>query len=80
MKRDYNTGKTEGVVFFYGKEVEHTPAYGLDTLFVTGIQSTDEIAQHLNGCRHIFFGANHSFNPKSNKEWVDWELMIKFFV
>ena len=84
MKRDYNTGETEGVVFFIGNEVEHTPAYGLETLFVTGVQPVEDIAFNLTQgegpIRHIFFGANHSFNPKSNKEWVDWETMIKFFL
>ena len=70
----------DGVVYFFGKEVEHTPAYGMDTLFVTGVRPVEEIAEKLNGARHIFFGANHSFDPKTAEEWRAWEDMITFFL
>ena len=89
MKRDYDSGVSENVVFFVGNEVEHTPAYGMRTLFVTGIQPVEDIqkcldsfvADHLRGpIKHIFFGANHSFKPKSAKDWVDWEKMIEHFL
>lgn len=80
MKRDYATGVSEEVIFFTGKEVEHTPAYGMPTLFVTGIQSVESIALNLNGSSHIFFGANHSFHPSSYDEWKSWESMIEFFL
>jgi hypothetical protein len=82
MKRDYTDGVAEDVIYFTGKEVEHTPAYGMNTLFVTGVQPVDEIASKLNGCTHIFFGANHSFNPKPNDptDWGRWEGMILFFL
>ena len=79
MKRDYTTGETDNVQFFIGTEVEHTPAFGMKTLFVTGIQSFDDIAKNLNGSEHIFFGANHSFNPQNNLDWQRWESMIEFF-
>lgn len=80
MKRDYNSGEDNNAVFFFGKEVEHTPAYGLDTLFVVGVQSVDHIALNLQGCNHIFFGANHSFNPQTYEEHKAWEEMILFFL
>ena len=82
MKRDYANGVAEDVIYFIGKEVEHTPAYGMNTLFVTGVQPVDEIASKLNGCTHIFFGANHSFNPARNDYdgWKAWEDMIQFFL
>jgi hypothetical protein len=84
MKRDYDSGESNSVVFFFGKEVEHTPAHGLDTLFVTGIQSIDEIEYQLSLIperpRHIFFGANHSFDPKDNLDWQRWESMITYFL
>ena len=70
----------DGVVYFFVKEVEHTPAYGMDTLFVTGVRPVEEIAEKLNGARHIFFGANHSFDPKTAEEWRAWEDMITFFL
>lgn len=80
MKRDYSTGNTNDINFFFGKEVEHTPAYGMDTLFVVGIQGYDEIVSRLENRKHIFFGANHSFNPKDNLDWQRWESMIQYFL
>lgn len=82
MKRDYTDGVAEDVIYFIGKEVEHTPAFGMKTLFVTGVQPVEEIASKLNGCTHIFFGANHSFNPLFNdyNGWKAWEDMIEFFL
>lgn len=80
MNRDYQTGKTDSAIFFVGKEVEHTPAFGLNTLFVVGIQPIEEIAKRMENCQHIFFGANHSFDPKNTKEWSCWESMIEVFL
>jgi len=64
------------VDFFTGTEVEKTPAFGKQTLFVVGVQPVNDIAEHLQGCEHIFFGANHSFHPDNNLEWSRWEGMI----
>ena len=84
MKRDYATGSETNIEFFIGDEVEHTPAFGMRTLFVTGLQSVDEIYSIVvdNECKHIFFGANHSFNPGFDdyKEWKLWEEMIEYFL
>ena len=70
----------ENTVFFFGKEVERTPAFGKETLFVVGIQSVEHIALNLNGAEHIFFGANHSFHPVDRSEWQQWENMIESFL
>lgn len=83
MKRQYTTGETEGVDFFIGREVEKTSAHGLLTLFVTGLQSTEKISEYLKhpaGIEHIFFGANHSFNPQNALDWQRWEDMIDSFL
>jgi hypothetical protein len=82
MNRDYESGQKSDVEFFTGTEVEHTPAYGKKTLFVVGVKHPSEIAEHLQGCEHIFFGANHSFEPKWNDaaEWKGWEDMITYFL
>ena len=80
MKRDYENGTSEDVIFFTGIEIEHTPAYGKKTLFVTGVQPVEQIALNLQGCEHIFFGANHSFNPQTYEEHKAWEDMILFFL
>ncbi len=90
MKRDYADGVADNVEFFIGNEVEHTPAYGMRTLFVTGVQAIDAIDfilgeanssldknKHIN---HIFFGANHSYNPQEFDEYKAWEDMISFFL
>ena len=70
------------VNFFFGQEVEKTPAFGKKTLFVVGIQSVDDIADRLPGCEHIFFGANHSFHPdpEDHLAWQRWESMIEYFL
>jgi hypothetical protein len=70
--------------FFTGVEVEHTPAFGKKTLFVVGVQSVADIASNLNGCEHIYFGANMSF-PSSIRTndavfWNPWENMIEYFL
>jgi hypothetical protein len=74
----------DNVNFFFGKEVEKTPAFGKQTLFVVGIQPVDEIAYHFarhpSGVEHIFFGANHSFCPQTPTEWDRWSAMIVHFL
>ena len=90
MKRDYTTGQSETAIFFTGVEVEHTPAFGMSTLFVTGVQPNQEIQDWLDDfasyedkskhIKHIFFGANHSFNPQDNLDWQRWESMITYFL
>ena len=92
MKRDYTDGVKEDITFFVGTEVEHTPAFGKRTLFVTGVQSVQDIQDWLDDfashedktkhVKHIFFGANHSFNPVFNDYtgWKAWEDMITNFL
>lgn len=71
----------EGISFFTGKEVEHTPAYGMQTLFVIGKPTVEEIAQNILGCGHIYFGANMSFDhPKTAEGWKYWEDTIHHFL
>jgi hypothetical protein len=82
MKRDYSTGVEDDVNFFVGTEIEHTPAFGMRTLFVTGVQSGTDIQSRALAykCKHIFFGANHSFNPTGYDEHKAWEDMIMLFL
>ena len=83
MIRDYATNTTEPVKFFTGTEVEHTSAFGKKTLFVVGVQSVAEIAANLQGCEHIYFGANMSFpniNTNDVENWSKWESMIECFL
>jgi hypothetical protein len=82
MKRDYKDGVCENITFFTGIEIEKTPALGKKTLFVVGIANEQTVAElaKSHGCDHIFFGANHSFNPKYDDyhEWKLWEDMIEY--
>jgi hypothetical protein len=70
------------VSFFIGKEVEHTPAFGLTTLFVVDLQDSQIVLQEAmnNNCTHIYFGANQSFPKLDTNDgdgWRDWESMIQ---
>jgi len=80
MNRDYDSGESNTATFFIGTEVEHTPAYGLKTLFVVGVQDFQKVFDYYHGqsCEHIFFGANHSFTPTLGdyEGWKQWEDMI----
>jgi hypothetical protein len=82
MNRDYKTGSADDAMFFTGVEIEHTPAYGKKTLFVTGVQDITAIVEHYrnNQCEHIFFGANHSFDPQGYDDHRRWEYMIGYFL
>ena len=82
-------GHTNAAMFL-GTEVEHSPAYGMKTLFVIGIQSMEDIEKILDDpytqvdqrIEHIYFGANQSFpNGRSNSsDWTRWENMIMPFI
>ena len=76
-----NRSGHESADFFYGQEVEHTPAYGRNTLFVIGYHTQEEIEQHLNlNVQHIFFGANDSYRPTTPAENTAWENVIQTFL
>jgi len=79
----------EQVNFFIGSEVEHTPAFGRKTLFVVGVQDSQEILEIVNQSQsytdrskhitHIYFGANQSFpniDTNNGPVWREWEAMI----
>jgi len=67
--------------FFYGREVETTPAWGQETLFVVGYHTQEEIEQHLRpDIQHIFFGANDSYHPKHGDDHTRWENVIATFL
>ena len=71
------------VSIFIGTEVEHTPAYGLKTLFVVGVQPIEliEAAYIAHQCQHIYFGANQSFDPDGTGEYgPPWDQMISHFL
>jgi len=75
---------------FIGTEVEHSPAFGMKTLFVIGVQSTEDIEKILDDpytsvdrrIEHIYFGANQSFptGRATSQDWIRWENMIMPFI
>ncbi|MAV94193.1 MAG: hypothetical protein CMA31_00725 [Euryarchaeota archaeon] len=64
MKRVYKDGESSEVKFFTGYEVEKTPAFDMDTLFVVGPQPLDDIIDYAEDkwIHHIYLGANQSFH------------------
>ena len=80
-ERTYSKDSYSNVRMFTGKEIEHTPAHGMQTLFVVGLMPFDAIIstakQH--NCEHIYFGANMSY--KLTKDWPGpsqgWTQLIK---
>ena len=68
--------------FFIGTEVEYSPAYGKRTLFVVGVRDGTEIQARALAykCEHIYFGANQSFDPKTDEEFDAWLNMISLFL
>ena len=73
MKRDYKEGIKSTPIFFTGTEVEHTPAFGLHTLFVVDIQDPQEVVEYARGydVQHVYLGANHSFDGSGQEEYGD---------
>lgn len=68
--------------FFTGVEVENSPAKGMQTLFVVGIQPVDTIlANVLNSkSQHVYIGANmslHNLEYDDHIAWREWDSMIE---
>lgn len=84
-----NRSGHESADFFYGQEVEHTPCHGMKTLFVVGYQVQDSIDAMLyqanfqnqpESIKHIFFGANDSYRPRTPAEHTAWENVIMTYL
>lgn len=76
MDRNYTNGShndDQGLRTFVGIEVENTPMRGNATLFVVGIQDADTVATiaDAQGIKHIYLGANHSFDTD-----IQWESFV----
>lgn len=79
-----NRSGHETAQFFYAREVEHTPMHGQPTLFVVGYHQQeaieDALAKGTFETRHIFFGANDSYQPTTPAEHTAWENVIATFL
>jgi len=78
MNRDYTDGIHDDVVYFTGIEIENTPAKGMLTLFVVDAQPADEIIKICDekDIKHVYLGANHSFRPNINEDWIEWDKLV----
>jgi len=70
--------------YMLGREIENTPAKGMQTLFIAkaGLPPTVIAKICPTFCTHIYFGANKCF-PKhkmNNDEWRYWERTIEIFL
>lgn len=68
--------------FFIGTEVENSPASGMLTLFVVGIQPVASILEIAvqNNIRHIYLGANMSLHGVANDDhntWREWDRVME---
>lgn len=76
--------------FFTGVEVENSPAKGMRTLFVVGIQDVDTILRIVGDANalldtskhihHIYLGANmsmHYLQYTDHDEWRKWDRLIE---
>ena len=80
MLRDYKTGVSEDVGIFSGKEIEHTPAYGLQTLFLARNDLTfDQIIECAKSvkAKAIYYGANRTFLPHIANQVLQMEKLLK---
>ena len=68
--------------FFTGTEVEHSPAKGMRTLFVVGIQPVEKVLEIAirNDIKHIYLGANMSLHGIANDDhysWRAWDALVE---
>lgn len=76
MERPYSNDTASDVVYFTGTEVEKTPAFGVKTLFVVGLQPVDEILRLASEheCENIYIGANQSYTDPDDECWNELVL------
>lgn len=77
MMRSYDSGNKEHVCLFVGKEIEKTPAFDMQTLFVVGVQNWQQLIEHASEyqCEHIYLGANQSFCPRNAEDTAEWGIL-----
>lgn len=68
--------------FFTGIEIERSPAYSLQTLFVVGAQPINEIIDLANehDVEHIYLGANNSYSNEIDYNETIPDLIANGFV
>jgi len=78
MEREYKTGLKNNVKVFSGMEIEHTPAFGKQTLFLARNDLTFDQIQEcavMCGAEAIYYGANRSY---MHSQFMQVPQVIKF--
>ena len=80
MDRDYKTGKSATVGVFSGLEVEHTPAFGKQTLFLARNDLTFDaikmLAESVNA-EAVYYGANRSYMHNHGMQIAQMKRLIE---
>ena len=80
MDRDYKTGKSASVGVFSGLEIEHTPAFGKQTLFLARndlfYDQIVELAKKVNA-EAIYYGANRTFMPNHGTQINQMKRLLR---
>lgn len=78
MKRIYADGVRDDAKYFVALEVEQTPAFELQTLFLVGLDNPEEIIRRVveTNSKNVYFGTGTSFKPQSEEEVVEWDRII----
>jgi hypothetical protein len=70
------TEQRQDIIFFTGKEVEHTKMFGCWTLFVVGTPPIEQIIERCQVIDHVYLGTSQSFNPNTEEDWYAWSTLI----
>ena len=80
MERDYKTGKSNSVGVFSGVEVEHTPAFGKQTLFLARNDLTFEQIKNMAEsvkAEAIYYGANRTYMHNHGMQLTQMKKFIE---
>ena len=80
MERDYKTGVKDNIKVFSGIEIEHTPAYGKQTLFLARNDLTFDQIQELavlSNAEAIYYGANRSYMHNHYQQVLQLPLVLE---
>lgn len=78
-KRPYKDGVYDDVVYYIGKNVEKTLAFGKQTLFLNQFRPSHLVIDIANDrkCEHIYIGAGGSFSPAQPWEWKEYDVLVE---
>ena len=80
MKRKYQDGEHNDVVYYIGTNVEKTLAYGMKTLFLTQIRPPKMVADIAEDreCTHVYIGPGGTFRPSTKEHWQQYDEIVEY--